>query len=95
MISPDSVFTAITASLIDDGNVPTWLSERTSGQAISQAAAVLLKRKAAECVIVAARPKLRGDDHVTFADRDFLDEVRRVAAKACFRKLCEIRSVQF
>jgi arginine deiminase len=59
---------------IGKGNVLIGLSERTSRQAISQVAAALFKRKAAERVIVAAMPKLRAAMHLdtvfTFADRD-------------------------
>jgi arginine deiminase len=50
------------------------MSERTSRQAISQLAATLFKKKAAERVIVAAMPKIRAAMHLdtvfTFADRD-------------------------
>jgi arginine deiminase len=50
------------------------MSERTSRQAISQVAAALFKKGAAERVIVAAMPKLRAAMHLdtifTFADRD-------------------------
>ncbi len=50
------------------------LSERTSRQAISQLAAALFEKGAAERVIVAAMPKLRAAMHLdtvfTFADRD-------------------------
>ena len=50
------------------------MSERTSRQAISQLAATLFKKGAAERVIVAAMPKLRAAMHLdtvfTFADRD-------------------------
>src|SRR5215510_14722190 len=59
---------------IGKGNVLIGLSERTSRQAISQVAAALFKKKAAERVIVAAMPKLRAAMHLdtvfTFADRD-------------------------
>ena len=52
----------------------TAMSERTSRQAISQLAATLFKKGAAERVIVAAMPKLRAAMHLdtifTFADRD-------------------------
>jgi hypothetical protein len=50
------------------------MSERTSRQAISQLAATLFKKGAAERVIVAAMPKIRAAMHLdtifTFADRD-------------------------
>lgn len=59
---------------IGKGNVLIGMSERTSRQAISQAAAALFKKGAAERVIVAAMPKLRAAMHLdtvfTFADRD-------------------------
>src|SRR5215470_9890430 len=59
---------------IGKGNVLIGLSERTSRQAISQVAAALFKKNAAERVIVAAMPKLRAAMHLdtvfTFADRD-------------------------
>src|SRR5262249_30176625 len=50
------------------------MSERTSRQAISQLAAALFERGAANRVIIAAMPKLRAAMHLdtvfTFADRD-------------------------
>ncbi len=59
---------------IGNGNVLIGMSERTSRQAISQLAATLFARGAAERVIVAAMPKLRAAMHLdtifTFADRD-------------------------
>ncbi|ATU92243.1 arginine deiminase [Phyllobacterium zundukense] len=59
---------------IGKGNVLIGMSERTSRQAISQLAATLFERGAAERVIVAAMPKLRAAMHLdtvfTFADRD-------------------------
>ena len=59
---------------IGKGNVLIGMSERTSRQAISQLAATLFKKKAAERVIVAAMPKIRAAMHLdtvfTFADRD-------------------------
>ncbi|MFC0288477.1 arginine deiminase [Kaistia hirudinis] len=59
---------------IGKGNVLIGMSERTSRQAISQAAAALFAKGAAERVIVAAMPKLRAAMHLdtvfTFADRD-------------------------
>ncbi|OWV92767.1 arginine deiminase [Rhizobium sp. R72] len=59
---------------IGKGNVLIGMSERTSRQAISQVAAALFDKGAAERVIVAAMPKLRAAMHLdtvfTFADRD-------------------------
>jgi arginine deiminase len=59
---------------IGKGNVLIGMSERTSRQAISQLAATLFKKGAAERVIIAAMPKLRAAMHLdtvfTFADRD-------------------------
>jgi len=59
---------------IGKGNVLIGMSERTSRQAISQLAAELFRKRAAERVIVAAMPKLRAAMHLdtvfTFADRD-------------------------
>jgi arginine deiminase len=59
---------------IGEGNVLIGMGERTSRQAISQLAAALFKKGAAERVIVAAMPKLRAAMHLdtvfTFADRD-------------------------
>ena len=59
---------------IGKGNVLIGMSERTSRQAISQVAAALFARGAAERVIIAAMPKLRAAMHLdtvfTFADRD-------------------------
>jgi arginine deiminase len=59
---------------IGKGNVLIGMSERTSRQAISQLAAALFAKGAAERVIVAAMPKLRAAMHLdtvfTFADRD-------------------------
>jgi arginine deiminase len=59
---------------IGKGNVLIGMSERTSRQAISQLAATLFDKGAAERVIVAAMPKLRAAMHLdtvfTFADRD-------------------------
>jgi arginine deiminase len=55
-------------------NVLIGMSERTSRQAISQLAAALFERNAADRVIAAAMPKLRAAMHLdtvfTFADRD-------------------------
>jgi arginine deiminase len=59
---------------IGKGNVLIGMSERTSRQAITQLAAVLFEKGAAERVIVAAMPKLRAAMHLdtifTFCDRD-------------------------
>jgi hypothetical protein len=59
---------------IGKGNVLIGMGERTSRQAISQLAAALFKKGAAERVIIAAMPKLRAAMHLdtvfTFADRD-------------------------
>lgn len=59
---------------IGKGNVLIGMSERTSRQAVSQVAAALFKKGAAERVIVAAMPKLRAAMHLdtvfTFAGRD-------------------------
>ncbi|RQH05766.1 arginine deiminase [Paraburkholderia dinghuensis] len=59
---------------IGNKTVLIGMSERTSRQAISQLAATLFKRGAAERVIVAAIPKIRAAMHLdtvfTFADRD-------------------------
>jgi arginine deiminase len=59
---------------VGKGNVLIGMSERTSRQAISQAAAALFEKGGAERVIVAAMPKLRAAMHLdtvfTFADRD-------------------------
>jgi len=55
-------------------NVLIGMSERTSRQAISQVAAALFEKGAADRVIIAAMPKLRAAMHLdtvfTFADRD-------------------------
>jgi arginine deiminase len=52
------------------------MSERTSRQAITQVAAALFERGAAERVVVAGMPKLRAAMHLdtvfTFADRDIV-----------------------
>ena len=59
---------------IGNGVVLIGMSERTSRQAIGQAAAALFDKGAAERVIIAALPKLRAAMHLdtvfTFADRD-------------------------
>jgi len=61
---------------IGNRTVLIGMSERTSRQAISQLAAALFERGAADRVIVAAMPKLRAAMHLdtvlTFADRDCL-----------------------
>jgi arginine deiminase len=59
---------------VGNGVVLIGMSERSSRQAISQVAAALFRRGAAERVIVAGLPKLRAAMHLdtvfTFADRD-------------------------
>jgi arginine deiminase len=59
---------------IGKGSVLVGMSERTSRQAITQLAAELFDKGAAERVLVAAMPKLRAAMHLdtvfTFADRD-------------------------
>jgi arginine deiminase len=59
---------------IGKGIVLIGMSERTSRQAIEQAAAALFEQKAAERVMICAMPKLRAAMHLdtvfTFADRD-------------------------
>ncbi|MCC8405144.1 arginine deiminase [Paraburkholderia sp. MMS20-SJTN17] len=59
---------------IGNKTVLIGMSERTSRQAISQLAATLFRKGAAEQVIVAAMPKIRAAMHLdtvfTFADRD-------------------------
>jgi arginine deiminase len=61
---------------IGKGVVLIGMSERTSRQGISQAAAALFAQGGAERVIVAAMPKLRAAMHLdtvfTFADRDLV-----------------------
>lgn len=61
---------------IGKGNVLIGMSERTSRQAISQLAAALFAKGAAERVIVAVIPKMRTAMHLdtvfTFADRDLV-----------------------
>lgn len=58
------------------GVVLMGMSERTSRQAITQAALALFQKEAAEHVIVAGMPKLRAAMHLdtvfTFADRDIV-----------------------
>ncbi|WP_138471266.1 arginine deiminase [Poseidonocella sp. HB161398] len=73
---------------IGKGVVLIGMSERTSRQAISQAALALFEQGAAERVIIAAMPKLRAAMHLdtifTFADRDcvliYPDIVHRIDA---------------
>ena len=69
---------------IGKGNVLIGMSERTSRQAISQLAATLFKKGAAERVIVAAMPKIRAAMHLdtvfTFADRDCVLLWRRTSS---------------
>jgi len=59
---------------VGKGIVLIGMSERTSRQAIEQAAAALFEQKAAERVMICAMPKLRAAMHLdtvfTFADRD-------------------------
>ena len=59
---------------IGNGNVLIGMSERTSRQAITQLAAILFAKGAAERVIIAGMPKLRAAMHLdtvfTFCDRD-------------------------
>src|SRR5215216_6387739 len=59
---------------VGNGVVLMGMSERTSRQAITQVAAALFERGAAERVVVAGMPKLRAAMHLdtvfTFADRD-------------------------
>ena len=59
---------------VGNGVVLMGMSERTSRQAITQVAAALFSKEAAERVIVAGMPKLRAAMHLdtvfTFADRD-------------------------
>jgi arginine deiminase len=59
---------------VGKGIVLIGMSERTSRQAIEQAAAALFKQKVAERVMICAMPKLRAAMHLdtvfTFADRD-------------------------
>jgi arginine deiminase len=59
---------------VGNGVVLVGMSERTSRQAITQVAASLFERGAAERVVVAGMPKLRAAMHLdtvfTFADRD-------------------------
>lgn len=61
---------------IGNGVVLMGMSERTSRQAITQLAAALFQKGAAERVVVAGMPKLRSAMHLdtvfTFADRDIV-----------------------
>jgi arginine deiminase len=61
---------------VGNGVVLMGMSERTSRQAITQVAAALFERGAAEQVVVAGMPKLRAAMHLdtvfTFADRDIV-----------------------
>ncbi|WP_432479638.1 arginine deiminase [Nocardioides sp. GXQ0305] len=61
---------------VGNGVVLMGMSERTSRQAITQVAAALFARGAAERVVVAGMPKLRAAMHLdtvfTFADRDIV-----------------------
>jgi len=61
---------------VGNGVVLMGMSERTSRQAITQVAAALFERGAADHVIVAGMPKLRAAMHLdtvfTFADRDIV-----------------------
>ncbi|MER6387248.1 arginine deiminase [Streptomyces sp. NPDC059382] len=67
---------------VGNGVVLMGMSERTSRQAITQVAAALFERGAAERVIVAAMPKLRAAMHLdtvfTFADRDIVTLYPRI-----------------
>lgn len=61
---------------VGNGVVLMGMSERTSRQAITQVAAALFEKGAAEKVVVAGMPKLRSAMHLdtvfTFADRDIV-----------------------
>ncbi|MCX5157378.1 arginine deiminase [Streptomyces sp. NBC_00291] len=67
---------------VGNGVVLMGMSERTSRQAITQVAAALFERGAAERVVVAAMPKLRAAMHLdtvfTFADRDIVTLYPRI-----------------
>jgi arginine deiminase len=67
---------------VGNGVVLMGMSERTSRQAITQVAAALFERGAAERVIVAGMPKLRAAMHLdtvfTFADRDLVTLYRSI-----------------
>lgn len=82
---------------IGKGNVLIGMSERTSRQAISQLAAALFAKNAAERVIVAVIPKMRTAMHLdtvfTFADRDlcllapeFINQVRTFSYRPSSRQ---------
>lgn len=67
---------------VGNGVVLMGMSERTSRQAITQVAAALFARGAAEHVVVAGMPKLRAAMHLdtvfTFADRDIVTLYPRI-----------------
>ncbi|WP_420038035.1 arginine deiminase [Streptomyces sp. cg28] len=67
---------------VGNGVVLMGMSERTSRQAITQVAAALFERGAAERVIVAGMPQLRSAMHLdtvfTFADRDIVTLYPRI-----------------
>ncbi len=67
---------------VGNGVVLMGMSERTSRQAISQVAAALFARNAADRVVVAGMPKLRAAMHLdtvfTFADRDIVTLYPRI-----------------
>ncbi|WP_394436041.1 arginine deiminase [Streptomyces sp. SGAir0957] len=67
---------------VGNGVVLMGMSERTSRQAITQVAAALFEKGAAEHVIVAGMPKLRAAMHLdtvfTFADRDIVTLYPRI-----------------
>ena len=67
---------------IGNGAVAIGMSERTSRQGITQLAAALFERGAADRVIVAGMPKLRAAMHLdtvfTFADRDLATAYREI-----------------
>ncbi|WP_122817465.1 arginine deiminase [Nocardioides pantholopis] len=67
---------------VGNGVVLMGMSERTSRQAITQVAAALFARGAAEHVVVAGMPKLRAAMHLdtvfTFADRDVVTLYPRI-----------------
>ncbi|WP_330238585.1 arginine deiminase [Streptomyces sp. NBC_00525] len=67
---------------VGNGVVLMGMSERTSRQAITQVAAALFERGAAEHVVVAGMPKLRAAMHLdtvfTFADRDVVTLYPRI-----------------
>ncbi|MGY0020539.1 arginine deiminase [Streptomyces sp. cg35] len=67
---------------VGNGVVLMGMSERTSRQAITQVAAALFEKGAAEHVVVAGMPKLRSAMHLdtvfTFADRDIVTLYPRI-----------------